>query len=561
MLNKTNATSMGSVAVFGAGIAGLSAAHELSRRGYRVSVYEALPSSGGFFRSARSAGEGNLPTEYSWHGMGPWYHNAFDLLRQIPFDDSGSVFDKALSRPIDFGILPDDAKAQFFDKGWRSIPRMFRFSGTELLRWSWLMLKTWSSNKRSEQRYSRLNASRQWERGLSEGAARTWRSCFGPWIGSDWTRASLHHAGQFFRKQLITKPSHDHPADEEGPAWKHGAGDGWLLLRGPSSEMWFDRWIADLERHSVSFFWSQPLERLRLERGSITGAELANGGAVVADHYIVAINPFAVAEVLGRTPELESQDQLRLFKPLIQDGPHVQVSFRIGFSEPIKFARKRTAVVVADSEYNLTLFAQEQAWLSTVDLGHGIRSLWTGTSCVGTVPGRVYGLPVIGCTQEQFIEEVKAQILSCQSLKEMIRDANGGRSLEDFSIALIEIWGEWRFSPEGLGGPQPKWVTSTNTQPFLPGQTTPVPNLFLAGAHTRTAADVWSIEGAVESGRRAAQGIEPSVEVIPQYKPVWLRLLGALDDLCYRMRCPHILDLTLAAASIAFVALLLRLVL
>lgn len=67
------------VAVFGAGIAGLSAAHELARLGYQVRVFEADPDAGGFFRSARRPGDANMPTEYSWHGIGPWYHNVFDL--------------------------------------------------------------------------------------------------------------------------------------------------------------------------------------------------------------------------------------------------------------------------------------------------------------------------------------------------------------------------------------------------------------------------------------------------------------------------------------------------
>lgn len=80
--------------VFGAGIAGLSAAHEFARLGYEVSVYEANNEAGGFFRSARMPGDGDMPSGYSWHGMGPWYHNVFDLLRQIPFDETGSVYDK-----------------------------------------------------------------------------------------------------------------------------------------------------------------------------------------------------------------------------------------------------------------------------------------------------------------------------------------------------------------------------------------------------------------------------------------------------------------------------------
>ncbi len=48
-----------------------------------------------------------MPSDFSWHGMGPWYHNAFDLLRQILFDESGSVFEKGLSRPIDFCVAQD----------------------------------------------------------------------------------------------------------------------------------------------------------------------------------------------------------------------------------------------------------------------------------------------------------------------------------------------------------------------------------------------------------------------------------------------------------------------
>ena len=89
------------VAIYGAGVAGLTAAYELVRRGWHVCVYEANSEAGGFFRSACRAADRNMPSEYSWHGLGPWYHNVFDLMRQIPFDESGSVYDRALSRPVE----------------------------------------------------------------------------------------------------------------------------------------------------------------------------------------------------------------------------------------------------------------------------------------------------------------------------------------------------------------------------------------------------------------------------------------------------------------------------
>lgn len=85
-----------------------------------------------------------------------------------------------------------------------------------------------------------------------------------------------------------------------------------------------------------------------------------------------------------------------------------------------------------------------------------------------------------------------------------------------------------------------------------------MPNLVLAGAHTRTAADVWSIEAAVESGRRAAQLIEPDVTVIAQHKPAWLRRVGRIDDQLYRLRLPHVLDVLTIALPIGLITLIAR---
>jgi hypothetical protein len=234
---------------------------------------------------------------------------------------------------------------------------------------------------------------------------------------------------------------------------------------------------------------------------------------------------------------------------------NTQVSFRVAFAERIRWPRPRAALILADTEFNLTMFAQEQVWAPDVSLGDAVTSLWTVTACVATVPGRVYGLPLTRCTKEQFIDEVKAQLLGCEGLDLLVREANDGRGLKTFAISKIEVWHEWVFSPEGIVEPQPKWVNTTRTQPHLPAQATPVANLVLAGAHTKTQADVWSIEAAVESGRRAAQVIESGVNVIPQHRPTWLRALNNLDDLCFAIGAPHIMDVSLAGILLAFAAM------
>lgn len=541
------------VAIFGAGIAGLTAAHEFAARGYRVDVYERNDTAGGFFRSARRPAD-NLPTEYSWHGFGPWYHNTFDLLRQIPFGDGASLYDRVLSRPVEYAVVPNttdgvESMDDLFEK-----PEAFRMTARDRASLAWGLLKAWSANRRSRDRYARTNAAAYWAPRMSPVGHATWRALFGPWIGSDWPHASLHHVGLFFGRNVRSGPSHPHPADAEGPAWAHEPGGGWSLLRGPSNEWWFDRWVAHLEGQGVAFHWETPLERLHVEGGQITGATVAPGTDVEADVYVLATTPFAAAEVVGRTPALGEDAELARFAPLVQDGPHTQVSFRVAFGERMAWPRDRTAIALSDSEFNVTLFADEQVWPESVDLGDGVASLWTCTACVSTVPGRVHGKPLRTCTKEEFLDEVLAQIAASDALDAMVREANGGRGLGDFPIVRTEVWPEWTFSPDGITPEQPKWVTTTNTRPHRPAQATSFPNLVLAGAHTETEADIWSIEGAVESGRRAARIVEPDVAVRPQHKPAALRAVARLDDALYAVGLPHALTVLGALAGVGLAA-------
>ena len=53
---------------------------------------------------------------------------------------------------------------------------------------------------------------------------------------------------------------------------------------------------------------------------------------------------------------------------------------------------------------------------------------------------------------------------------------------------------------------------------------------------------MWSIEGAVESGRRAAKAIDRRVKVIDQYRPVWIKSLSIIDDILYSIKAPQIID-------------------
>jgi glycine/D-amino acid oxidase-like deaminating enzyme len=320
-LPATESTSVASkVAIFGAGVAGLTAAHELVRRGYQVAVYESNDIAGGFFRSARRESD-NLPTEYSWHGFGPWYHNTFDILRQIPFDDEASLYDRILSRPMEYAVVPnrvegDKETADFFEK-----PTAFRMTASDKISLAWGIIKAWSAKHRSKRNYSHANAAAYWQPRMTPTGHRTWKALFGPWIGADWPYASLHHVGLFFGRNIRSGPPHKHPADDDGPAWEHRSMGGWSLLNGPSNEVWFDRWVEHLEDRGVVFHWQSPLETLHFDGAQIAGASLSSGDELRADIYVLASTPFASSEIVERTPVLLVDPQLTKLRPASPGRP------------------------------------------------------------------------------------------------------------------------------------------------------------------------------------------------------------------------------------------------
>ena len=98
--------------------------------------------------------------------------------------------------------------------------------------------------------------------------------------------------------------------------------------------------------------------------------------------------------MLASMPELAPAKDAGPLPTLVGRGPHVRVSGQLGFAERIHFLQPRVAALLADTEFNLTLFAEDQVCWPGTDLGDGIQSLWTCTSCVSDVPGHLFGLPV-----------------------------------------------------------------------------------------------------------------------------------------------------------------------
>src|SRR6188474_3090707 len=79
---------MNSVFILGGGVAGLTAAHELSERGFNVTIFEQYPICGGKARSMPFAGSGtggraDLPAEHGFRFFPGFYWHTSDTMKRI----------------------------------------------------------------------------------------------------------------------------------------------------------------------------------------------------------------------------------------------------------------------------------------------------------------------------------------------------------------------------------------------------------------------------------------------------------------------------------------------
>ena len=532
-----------SVGIFGGGIAGMSAAHELAIAGYDVTIYESSDSLGGMAKSYRQPN--GLPTEYSWRGYGQFYKNVFHIMSQIPSPtrQSKSVYDTELSRPVKFILTKDDVTNTNDAYDWTN--------NFTLRDWSIVllqMIREMASDTRVNY-YATINAMDYLKQKVDPRNLSFITSIFGPWLGIDPRRTSLHHLANFFR--MIQYPDLDkpylHDADEDGPAWEHGSGSQWLVLKRPSSESWFDPWTKMLiTYYHVKIHLNHTLDKFIFRNNKIVSAQVISNKIskiVQHDYYILATTPFAVKDIVIKSgPVAQADPQLKLFHGLTMDGPHIQVSFRLGFKEKIHTPEKYMAFIFPDSEFNITCYFQDAIWYKDVNLGLDNKTLISGTACISYLPGKLFQKPITELTEDEFKQEIWYQMTRCNNFNHIIAENNNGRILQDFPINVFEVWKGWNFYPN-FSFDEKKWVNSTHTNPYMPEIKTSFPNLFLAGAHVKSSVDLYSMETACATGRDAAfMIINDNQHALRVDKPIWMATLGKIDNALYAANLPNIID-------------------
>ncbi|UZF56210.1 FAD-dependent oxidoreductase [Gordonia polyisoprenivorans] len=551
------------VAIFGGGMAGLSAAHELVERGFAVTVYEPAYL-GGKARShdvpgTAAGGRMALPGEHGFRFFPGCYQHVPDTMSRIPVPGGGTVksrhlvdVDTAAVALADAGYAPTIAPASIVGM----IDHAGALAALDNVRNALTTgLKFVVDIPPAELAYfvtrELIIATSCTERRVGQWENRSWMQfvkadtkspAYRRYLAGALTRALVAAKSQTASARTIGQIGLALATSATGLIGNYEAGlvQGGVdrILNAPTNHAWIDPWVAYLRRAGVRFEMGEGAAAFEVGDKQITGVRTSSGRRVDADWYVAAmpldrIRPLLGSAVLGAAPELSGI--LRL-----QDDWMVGIQYFLSRRSNLPPGH----IAALGTPWALTGLFQAAPW--GVDFA---RTYGDGRSkdCLSIdisdwdTPGILYGKTAKQCTRDEIAKEVWAQMSKAMN--------SGGRELlrsEDIVTWSLDPGITW--SPT-IANATPLMVNTAGSLPHRPGVATSIANLFIGGDHVRTNIDLATMEGANESGRRvtnaildAADSPAPHAAVYPLWELPMLDPLKAQDRDRYRAGLPHILD-------------------
>ncbi|MBJ8337851.1 FAD-dependent oxidoreductase [Antrihabitans sp. YC3-6] len=567
------------VAVFGGGMSGLTAAHELVERGFRVDVFDSRDRLGGKARSfgvpgSRAGGPAELPAEHGFRFFPGFYRNVPESMRRIPLPGGGSVVDNLrgldeLAGKDGFGgalsLGTGQSSAGFVPLNFRKLAPVDpgRLTDLTYLAESFtqafrivlgIPLDRYPLEMADFTRCVLVYLTSCLERRQSQWDSVSW-----------WNFLDADNKSAFFRNAVVKATTMDLVAVKpevcsvysagnivEAFLWnvlapRPGPDDAFALrfLDGPTSESWIDPWTALLAERGVRFHHGHALRSLTTADGAIGGATVVDrsGAAtnVDADHYISAI-PLDRAKAMLRTAELLALDPtLDGIADLRDDWMN---GMQIYLRRPLDVVRG--IVGTLDHPWTLSAVTQSTLWTRSIPRSFGDGSVNEVVSvdistwdAAGTTAVRK---PARECTREEVFTEVWETLkVRFAALDPAMRDDNVHSWFLDPAIS-------WRDGT--VRNDEPLSVFTVDTRSKRPKGPTAIRNLFVCGDWTQTNANVGCMEGANESGRIAAQAVldaESSnaerVTRFDYYVPSAMNAAQELDAQRFAQGQPNLLDL------------------
>ena len=532
------------VAVFGGGVAGLSAAHELAERGFQVHVYERKPVLGGKARSIpvpNSGGNGRLPLpgEHGFRFFPGFYKHVIDTMRRTPYGADGNVFDNLsvatrmlLARAGQTEITWVARYPRTLEDLRAFLTELFTPFGVPLEELSFfvsrLLMVATSCAERRLVEYEKI----AW-----------WDFIEAPRM----SKAYQAYLGQGLTRSLVAMRAEESSTRTVGVTQLQllyglispgGVFD--RLLSGPTNDVWMNPWTQYLQKLGVEFHVGSSLAGIKTDGARVAGATVEGAAGrfeVTADFYVAALPVEVMAALMS--------DDLKRAAPSLANLEKLKTRWMNG----IQFYLSKDVpavnghVIYLDSPWALTSISQRQFW-NKVDLsqyGDGtVRGILSVDISDWEAPGEVFGKPAQQCTAEQIKQEVWTQ------LKQHLNSSQAA-PIDDANLLSWFLDPDIEFpNPSAATNAEPLLINTAGSLQYRPEAQVELENLFVASDYVRTYTDIACMEAANEAARRAVNCLllasgstAPPAQLWELEEPAFLKPIQEIDRIRFTLSLPH----------------------
>jgi len=567
---------MAKVVVLGGGMGGLSAAYELSERGFEVEVYEKRPVFGGKARSFEVENSGtecrpDLPAEHGFRFFPGWYQHIDDTTGRIPYTGPGSgpnVIDRFVEVPV-FVYAMEGEKP--FPLG-TSLPNtMFEwqilltalFSSAELgldtddVRFfvSRLLCFMGSGEKRRLAVYEKqdwwsfidaANRPEQYRKVLATGLTRSL-------VATKAEEASTYTVGTILVQMLNS-------------ILENGLSD--RILDGPTNDVWIEPWRQPLEGRGVFMKANATVQSLTMSGNTVQSARINFDGAdhdVVADYFVCALPVEVVPDVMTAGQMAAAGiGGITALRTEWMNGVMYYTNRNVAMQfEDLQQRDGHT--IYLDAPWAVTSISQAQFWKPEFDLanyGDGtVRDILSAIISEWDKPGsKTTGNTARdAASRDEIKTEIWEQMKAARTLA-----GTGALADADLVASHLDPAIQGVGSAAGPTNAEPLLVNTVDSLKDRPDAQTLVPNLLLAADYVVTNTNLATMEAANEAGRRAANAIfaqenipaAQQARVFDLEEPDTFKSWRELDDLLFQPGVPSeplicdVIDILLGQSSL-----------
>jgi hypothetical protein len=517
------------VVVVGGGVAGLTAAHELLKRGFRVVLIERRKEAdlGGRARSfhadVRDPQEGRPsgrsgPAEHGFRFFPGFYRHLDDTMSRIPRSGAagaGTVLDNLVAIDEEWlsvsgqRIVEIPAAGPGGEHPTRRLMELLRLpkrledvgltrEDLEIFTDRLFQFATSSTIRRNVE-YERLGW-REYVESLDRSHEYYWYLASGltrTLVAAKASKASTKTMGNTALRLMSCYLDRERTSDR--------------VLNGPTNDAWFLPWLEHLRRIGngrFEYFPDTTAKEVVVEGGRIVGVKLigrhGEGTIDGVDYAIVALSAFALKDLVSRSPALAGalgEQACRNIASLVDHHFEAMHGLQIFSRKPLPLNRGHQ--IFLDSPWGLTSLAQGKFW-QTRHLPQGIADILSIDISSWDLPGervRVSAAEAASKPKAIFDEVLHQLSVALGSDFLPLKDIVGwylDEGIGDIGErVMVNNVGSWALRPSVA-------ATDFDEQRETRGGPT---NLYLAGDWIRSKTDLACMEGANETARRAVNEV------------------------------------------------------